>query len=100
MIAGSNNHEKNNGNYSSRFSVSGMLDLTPFDVIAGVPSGETYRARIAEDHDGKIVPGGVSAARSLTQTELPQNDPDHGQLIERMHVGSGNPPVFHRREKC
>jgi hypothetical protein len=77
------------GRYSSRFSATGTLNLTPVDPSTDPPTplGETYQAEISQRQFAWLNHQTTFARTQLSQVEVPDNGPYQGSLYTEMQIG-------------
>ena len=85
---------KPSGRYTSRFMASGVLQVTPIDLLTGVV-GETYMATVSEMHRTGLTDRRQAA--SLTAAQVLLAHPAQS-LFEKLRAGSVNRYV--RKERC
>ncbi|HJR41134.1 MAG TPA: hypothetical protein VJ812_03545 [Gemmatimonadaceae bacterium] len=76
------------GSYSSFFTASGTLSLTPFDPVNRTPVGDAYTAEVYEEHEGSLSSGDVKSRSVKLQKELPNTGPFRGTFHERLKAGN------------
>ena len=75
-------------NYLVHFEARGKLSLTPVDPTTGA-TGDTYAARVREEHRAMLTDHQNQVAQVLMQVELPPRSPFRGRLVMEFTVGPG-----------
>ncbi len=78
-------------------TLRGELDVTPFDILTGMPSGPTFRAQISEIDNTSVSPNGSRVNAVLQRKALP---PGVGQLKTHLVTGPNGAAHFTYSEKC
>lgn len=75
------------GNYISQFHALGQLAVTPVDPTTGQSVGETFQAKVLEDHKGIMTDAVTLESFSTFRILLPPAAPYHGSMEFSFSVG-------------